>query len=103
MIEEEEDEDDFHLIVDDDDLDVLELFELKNAGPSHHRRRSDGPPKQIRQRDHAVGDARIRADYFGPNPVYSAFQFRRRCVSQNRPIYKNTSTMAIRKRSHCHT
>jgi len=24
-------------------------------------------------------------------------------VSQNRPIYKNTSTMAIRKRSHCHT
>ena len=24
-------------------------------------------------------------------------------LSQNRPIYKNTSTMAIRKRSHCHT
>ena len=24
-------------------------------------------------------------------------------VSQNRPIYKSTSTMAARKRSHCHT
>ena len=24
-------------------------------------------------------------------------------LSQNRPIYKNTSTMAVRKRSHCHT
>jgi len=81
VIEEEEDEDDFHFIVDDDDLELLESFELENAGPSRRRRRSDGPPKQIRQRDHAVGDARIRADYFGPNPVYSAFQFRRRCVS----------------------
>ena len=48
VIEEEEDEDDFHLIVDDNDLEVLESFELKNAGPSCHRRRSDGPPKQIR-------------------------------------------------------
>ena len=24
-------------------------------------------------------------------------------MSQNRPIYKSTSTMAARKRSHCHT
>ena len=24
-------------------------------------------------------------------------------LSQNRPIYKSTSTMAVRKRSHCHT
>jgi len=71
VIEEEEDEDDFHLIVDDDDLEVLESFELENVGPSRRRRRSDGPPKQIRQRDHAVGDARIRADYFGPNSVSS--------------------------------
>ena len=48
MIEEEEDEDDFHFIVDDDDLEVLESFELENAGPSRRRRHSDGPPKQIR-------------------------------------------------------
>ena len=68
---EEEDEDDFHLIDDDEYL---------NAGSSRRIRRSDAPPKQIRQRDHAYGDARIRADYFVPNPVYSAFQFRRRCV-----------------------
>ena len=26
-----------------------------------------------------------------------------RLMSQNRPIYKNTSTMAIHKRSHCYT
>ena len=71
----------FFLLVDDDDLEVLELFELENAESSRHMRRSDGPPKQIRQRDHAAGDARIRADYFGPNLVYSSLQFRRRCVS----------------------
>ena len=82
MIEEEEDEDDFLLIVDDDDAEVVEWFELENAGSPRRIRRSDAPPKQIRQRDHGYGDARIRADYFGPNPVYSAFQFRRRCISR---------------------
>ena len=30
-------------------------------------------------------------------------EVQRLTVSQNRPIYKNTSTMTIRKRSHCHT
>jgi hypothetical protein len=79
--EEEDDEDDFFLLVDDDDLEILELSELENVESSRRMRRSNGPPKQIRQRDHAAGDATIRADYFGPNPVYSALQFRRRCVS----------------------
>jgi hypothetical protein len=41
---------------------------------------SFGCSKQIRKRDLASRDARIRADYFGPNLVYSAFQFLRRCV-----------------------
>ena len=79
--EEEEGEDDFLLLVDDANLEVLELFELENAESSSRMHHSDGPPKQIRQRDHAAGDARIRADYFGPNPVYLSLQFRRRCVS----------------------
>ena len=77
---EEGDEDDFHLIDDDEYLEAVQLLELENAGSSRRIHRSDAPPKQIRQRDHAYGDARIRADYFGPNPIYSAFQFRRRCV-----------------------
>jgi hypothetical protein len=47
VIEEEEDGDDFHLIVDEDNLEVLESFELENAGPSRRRRCSDGPPKKI--------------------------------------------------------
>jgi len=33
----------------------------------------------------------------------NAFVPAARMVSQNRPIYKSTSTMAARKRSHCHT
>jgi len=81
VMHEEEDEDDFHLIDDDEYLEAVQLLELENAGSSRRIHRSDAPPKQIRQRDYAYGDARIRADYFGPNPVYSAFQFRRRCVS----------------------
>jgi hypothetical protein len=73
VIEEEEDEYDFHLIVDDDDAELVEWFEVENAGASQRIRRSDVPPKQIRKRDLASGDARICADYFGSNPVYSAF------------------------------
>jgi hypothetical protein len=69
VIEEEEDEDDFHLIVDDDDAELVEWVEVENARASHRIRCSDAPPKQIRKRDLASGDARIRADYFGSNTV----------------------------------
>jgi len=45
--------------------------EEEEASSSRRRRDPNAPPKKIRQRDHAMGDARIRADYFGDNPVYS--------------------------------
>jgi hypothetical protein len=64
------------LIVDDDDMELVEWFEVENVGASHRIRRLDAPPKQIRKRDLAFEDARICADYFGSNPIYSAFQFR---------------------------
>jgi hypothetical protein len=77
MIEEEEDQYDFHLIVvDDDDVELVEWIEVKNAGASYRIHHLDAPPKKIRKRDLASRDVRIRADYFGPNPVYLAFQFR---------------------------
>ena len=38
--------------------------------------------------------------FLGPYPIIEKSG---RVVSQNRPIYKSTSTMAARKRSHCHT
>jgi hypothetical protein len=47
VIEEEEDEYDFHLIVDDDDVELVEWFEVENAGASQRIHRSDVPPKQI--------------------------------------------------------
>ena len=42
----------------------------------------------------------LKSDY--PN-LFESSESRGRDLSQNRPIYKNTSTMAIHKRSHCHT
>jgi hypothetical protein len=41
----------------------------------------------INKRDHLTGDGQIRADYFGPNPVYSPMHFRRRYVLKLHNIY----------------
>ena len=41
--------------------------------------------------------------YFATSLPLAPQQQQPRSMSQNRPIYKNTSTMAIRKRSHCYT
>ncbi|XP_008663118.1 uncharacterized protein [Zea mays] len=47
---------------------------------AHNECRHGGSiPGRVRiHRDHMSGDARIRADYFGANPVYTDAQFRRR-------------------------
>jgi hypothetical protein len=45
---------------------------------SRSRRRSDAPPKVIRQTDFATGHRMIKKDYFATNPVYNDYQFRRR-------------------------
>jgi hypothetical protein len=45
----------------------------------NERRHGGSIPGRVRiHRDHMSGDARIRADYFGPHPVYTDAQFRRR-------------------------
>ena len=64
-----------------DDLDEMEeaCYWVHAAESSGNRRRRGSVPGHIViERDHAAGHARIMADYFGPNPVYSDYQFRRR-------------------------
>jgi len=77
--EEEEDEID-ELLVFDEDLEEMATgaYLFSEESSSRRRRAPDAPPRQVIHRDHAMGDARIRADYFGPNPVYTDYQFRRR-------------------------
>ena len=62
-----------------DDLDEMEeaCYWFDAAESSGNRRRRGSVPGHIViERDHAAGHARIMADYFGPNPVYSDYQFR---------------------------
>ena len=64
-----------------DDLDEMEeacywFHATESSG--NRRRRGSVPGHIVIERDHAAGHARIMADYFGPNPVYSDYQFRRR-------------------------
>ena len=64
-----------------DDLDEMEeaCYWVHGAQSSGNRRRGGSVPSHIViERDHAAGHARIMADYFVPNPVYTDYQFRRR-------------------------
>jgi hypothetical protein len=70
-------------LADDDDEMValaMALAAEHQASSSRRRRAPDAPPRQETWRDHAYGDARIRADYFGDSPVYNDTQFRKRYV-----------------------
>jgi hypothetical protein len=75
----EEGDDDFYTMIDDQEEEAVHLDDMDEAEGSRRTRRGDGPRKQIRPRDHAAGDKRIREDYFDEQPVYNDFQFRRRC------------------------
>jgi len=77
----EEEDDDMHYLADDDEEEAFLYAQMVQGENPRHRRRSDGPPKQIRPRHLADGDLRIRLDYFEPNCVFNDRQFRERHAS----------------------
>jgi hypothetical protein len=89
--EEEDDDDDDEFFDDDDDDNIILAYEcLQQQAFGSWRRRSrnpDAPPRWPNKRDHSDDDAQIRADYFGPNSVYSPMHFRRRYVLKLHNIY----------------
>ncbi|OEL38610.1 hypothetical protein BAE44_0000372, partial [Dichanthelium oligosanthes] len=52
----------------------------------HRRRRGSVPGHLVIDRNHAAGHARITADYFNDNPVYTYYHFRRR-YRMRRPLF----------------
>jgi hypothetical protein len=87
--EEEEDEDD-EFFGDDDESIILSYEYMQQQVSGSWRRRShnlDAPPRWPNKRDHPASDAQIRANYFGPNPVYSPMHFHRRYVLKLHNIY----------------
>ncbi|CAN6310313.1 unnamed protein product [Urochloa humidicola] len=84
---EEEEDNDTNFFADDDEAEAATYNLLVEAESSRTRRRSNAPPKVIRPRDLPSGHRRIKADYFGPNPVYNETQFRRR-FRMHRPLFK---------------
>ena len=77
-LEEEEEDDDMDFLFVEDEAEAMTYNHLLQAESSCRRRRSDAPPKVIRQRDLPSGHRRIKADYFVADPVYNDKQFRRR-------------------------
>jgi hypothetical protein len=77
-MEDEDDDDDSIFSSEDDEEDLGMYNQLVQRESSRSRRRSDAPPKVIRQRDFARGHRMIKKDYFATNPVYNDYQFRRR-------------------------
>jgi hypothetical protein len=67
----EEEDDDTIFMCDDEEAEVATYTQLVESQSCSRRRRSDVPPKVIRPRDLPSGHRRIKADYFGANPVYS--------------------------------
>ena len=63
-----------------DDLDKIEEVCIWVHVESSENRRHRGsiPGHKVLERDHTAGHARIMADYFVPNPVYTDYQFHRR-------------------------
>jgi hypothetical protein len=89
MWQEEEDDDDDEFFGDDDEI-ILSYEYLQQQAFGSWRSRSrnlDAPPRWPNKRDHLAGDAQIRADYFGPNPVYSPMHFCRRYILKLHNIY----------------
>jgi hypothetical protein len=76
--EDEDDDNDSIFSSEDEEEDLAMYKQLVQGESSRSRRRSDAPPKVIRQRDFAMGHRRIKKDYFATNPVYNDYQFRRR-------------------------
>jgi hypothetical protein len=74
--EEEENDDDKYFFGDEVENNIVQQYlQDQEASGSHRRCNPDAPPRWPNKRDHAAGDAQIRADYFVANPVYSPMHF----------------------------
>jgi len=70
------------LIDDDDDTTVVgHIIHEEEARRREGGRRGSVPGHIVIDREHGSGHARIMADYFVENPVYTDAQFRRRYLS----------------------
>ncbi|XP_020406741.1 uncharacterized protein [Zea mays] len=71
MMQEMEDE--------EEELEMATYLHLRRRCARNERRHGGSIPGCVRiHRDYMSGDARIRADYFGAEPMYTDAQFRRR-------------------------
>jgi hypothetical protein len=78
--EEEEDDDEYFFGDDEENMIMGQYLVSQEASGSHRRYAHDALPRWPNKRDHAAGDAMIRADYFAADPVFSPMHFRRRYV-----------------------
>jgi hypothetical protein len=63
----------------EEEMQMATYLHLRRRRARNERRHSSSIPGRVRiQREHMSGDARIRADYFGAQPVYTDAQFHRR-------------------------
>ena len=73
---------------DADDLDIGRLVYESSSDDSHIGRHGGSKPgrRKTVERNHPEGAARIKADYFGENPVFNSKMFRRR-FRMSRPLF----------------
>jgi hypothetical protein len=65
----------------EEELEVAMYLHLRRCRARIERRHGGSIPGRVQiHRDHMSSDARIRADYFGAQPVYMDAQFQRRYV-----------------------
>eukprot|EP00267_Zea_mays_P054641 XP_020407895.1 uncharacterized protein LOC103654509 [Zea mays] len=63
----------------EEELELARHMLNRRRRARNERRHGGSIPRRVRiHRDHMSGDARIQADYFGAQPVYTDAQFRRR-------------------------
>ena len=79
----------------EEELELARHMLIRRRRARNERRHGGSIPGRVRiHRDHMSGDARIRADYFGANPVYTDAQFRRRYLQLTHSFYhvQNSTT-----------
>ncbi|WVZ85924.1 hypothetical protein U9M48_032781, partial [Paspalum notatum var. saurae] len=93
----EEEDDGMHYLADDDEEEAFLYAQMVQGENSQRRRRSDGPPKEIRPRHLADGDLRIRLDYFEPN----CFRMRRDLVLRIVDVVEASNPRYFTRKSDC--
>jgi hypothetical protein len=77
-------------------VEVATYLHLRRRRARNERRYAGSIPGRVRiHRDHMSGDARIRADYFCAQPVYTDAQLRRRYLL----FFVRTSILTFKKRA----